>query len=51
MMFNGQIHYKWWFSITMLNYQRILQILYWTVLEKNLEPKFLAEIHFDMGMI
>ena len=22
-MFNGKIHYKWWFSIAMLNYQRV----------------------------
>ena len=23
-MFHGKIHYKWWFSIVMLNYQRVL---------------------------
>jgi hypothetical protein len=25
-MFNGKIHYKWSFSIAMLNYQRVIQV-------------------------
>ena len=27
-IFNGKIHYKWWFSIAMLNYQRVINP-YW----------------------
>ena len=31
-MFHGTYHYKWWFSIVMLNYQRVIKITYNLVL-------------------
>ena len=40
-MFNGKIHYKWSFSIAMLNYQRVYIYIYtdtWSDGEHILDP-------------
>ena len=39
-IYSGKIHYKWWFSIAMLNYQRVLIVTdsYWSLIVKILDP-------------
>ena len=39
-IYSGFTHWKWWFSIAMLNYQRVYQLVSWGVLYSYISLRF-----------
>jgi len=48
-IFNGKIHYKWWFSIVMLNYQRVYRVILTSA--RFLNTSFLESISRDLKLL
>ena len=50
-IFNGKIHYKWPFSIAMLNYQRVIFVVRWFSHEKTSTPAYTTGISQEKCVI
>ena len=49
-MFNGETHYKWPFSIAMLNDQRVLYLIDSAKMDKQLHPNIVYDISVALNM-
>ena len=47
-MFNGKTHYKWWFSIVMLNYQRVITVKPWKICLKCKKMRKLMKLIYNV---